>query len=154
VFKLADDLKAQAIALMRQGKTNRFIADETGISIRHLQRLRKRIREVAVENGDILLAEGDLSLAVRAMDLLHDAMDEIEDLEEKRKFIFQLNAIRGTSEDKIIYRENVRQNAKMAYGVHIIAAAARLGLQAPVIEGEARLAEPSSGEGIRPSGSK
>ena len=105
--RYTEDQKAGALALVRQGKSAEHAAAELGLPSRSVQRWGKRHRETSVEEDDPLLQSESFRLAMRAAELLHTALDQIEDEGNPAKYAAVLNAIRGTSIDKLLWERKL-----------------------------------------------
>ena len=100
------ELRTQAIALYRQCLNASQVARELGLEERTVSNWCRRFRELSTEQEDAKLLDDDYRLASDSGDLLHDALDHIKEAgpEMAVKFIMPLNAVRGTSIDKILER--------------------------------------------------
>ena len=100
------EVRTQAIALYRQCLNAERVAHELNLDPSTVQRWTRRYRQLLPEQEDAKLLDDDYRLASDSGDLLHDALDHIKESgpEMAVKFIMPLNAVRGTSIDKILER--------------------------------------------------
>ncbi len=96
--------KAQAIALVQSGTTSSKAAALLGLQERSVQLWVKEFRETSAKEGDPLLNEQSVRIAQRAGELIEVALEHIAEQgpETAHKSLFVLNALRGTSVDKMI----------------------------------------------------
>ena len=96
--------KAQAIALVQSGTTSSKAAALLGLHERSVQLWVKEFRETSAKEGDPLLNDQSVRIAQRAGELIEVALEHIAEQgpEVAHKSLFVLNAIRGTSIDKMI----------------------------------------------------
>ena len=110
------ETKARALALLQAGmSTSQVVQKLQGlVSRRTVFRWAGRWREI--EDGDVepLLKDSNVLIATRADELLHDVLDILDDLDLSTdlgkktllKYAMQLNAIKGTSVDKILAKRH------------------------------------------------
>jgi hypothetical protein len=115
------EIKAQALALVRQGETAQNAARILRLPERTVQSWAARLRQIAVEQDDRELLDEDYRLALRSSALIHNAYDTIEESGEEHKHLISLNAIRGTAIDKIIKRN--QSNTQVNIGQFVITVA-------------------------------
>ena len=106
--KYDTNAKAQALALLELGKPASHVAQELVIPVRTVQRWAVGWREMAAKEGDKALTDRDYRLSIRVEELLHVALDQLEERGELYKQLIPLNAIRGTSVDKILKRQEAK----------------------------------------------
>lgn len=143
-----DEVRAQAQALMRQGKTALATSEELSIPHRTVCNWYGRWREVARETEDRELYDDDYRIVRKAGDLIHDGLDQLKGRDDIYKFLVPLNIVRGTPEDKILKRQEPKYGmALKSTGPIVIVCNA----QAPVVEGEAVEQSAIEGEVVEPS---
>lgn len=118
---------------MRQGRSAVRAASELGIPSRTVSSWYERWREVARETEDKELYDDDYRICRKSSGLIFDGLDQLQGRDDVYKYLVPLNIIHGTSEDKILKRQEPKYGLMVkATGPIVIVCNA----QAPVIEGE------------------
>lgn len=96
--------KAQAIALVRTGTSCAKAASLLGLPERSVQLWLREFRETSAKQDDPLLNDQSLRIAERSGELIEIALEHIAEMDpaDTHKALFVLNAVRGTSIDKMI----------------------------------------------------
>lgn len=96
--------KSQAVALVRSGMGAARAAAELGFPERSVQRWVAEYREMSAKEGDPLLTADTYRIVQRSTELLEAGLEYMAEQgpETAFKSLFVLNAIRGTSIDKLM----------------------------------------------------
>ena len=128
-----DNQRSWAQALMRQGKSALEAAVLLNIPGSTVGNWFQRWRVVGRETEDRELYDDDYRIARKAGGIIHEGLDQLQGRDDVYKFLVPLNIIRGTSEDKILKRQEPKYGLMVkATGPIVIVTNA----QAPAIEGE------------------
>lgn len=103
---VSDDIKAQARALIAQGKTPRQIAPQLGVTWRTIYTwLDKWSHDDSLEEQDRNQLVREYRIIEKTHRAIEDAVDQIAEAGTGAKHLIALNAIAGTLTDKILRRK-------------------------------------------------
>ncbi len=102
--RYTEEERAQAVALVRSGMSAARASDELGFPERSVQRWVAEYREMSAKEDDPLLTPGTYRIAQRSTELIEAGLEYMAEqgTETAFKSLFVLNAIRGTSIDKLM----------------------------------------------------
>ena len=124
--KYPDEVRAQVVAGARAGLPSPRIAAETNVPARTVREWITHAKEQAqLENRDPLLMNREYRLAFMAQAINEHQLEEIADLADQGKpttnLVIPVNALRGTSIDKIMKDRDIRVRNRSNEAAHSLA---------------------------------